>query len=168
MKKFLFLLLPFSALSQYFQQDVSYQIEVKLDDKNHFLSGFETLTYKNNSPQTLNEIYMHVWPNAYKNKETALAQQLKRNEGNKLAKADPKDLGYIDSLDFKVNGAAVQWSYTPEHQDIVVLKLATPLKSKSRLVAFRAWGISVNPIKLHNGTPSLLYTIKTVGMPCLT
>jgi hypothetical protein len=129
MKKLLFLLLPFSALSQYFQQDVSYQIEVKLDDKNHFLSGFETLTYKNNSPQTLNEIYMHVWPNAYKNKETALAQQLKRNEGNKLAKADPKDLGYIDSLDFKVNGTAVQWSYTPEHQDIVVLKLATPLKS---------------------------------------
>ncbi|MCF8202291.1 MAG: M1 family metallopeptidase [Crocinitomicaceae bacterium] len=129
MKKLLFLLLPFSAFSQYFQQDVSYQIEVKLDDKNHFLSGFETLTYKNNSPQTLTEIYMHVWPNAYKNKETALAQQLKRNEGNKLAKADPKDLGYIDSLDFKVNGAAVQWSYTPEHQDIVVLKLASPLKS---------------------------------------
>ena len=129
MKKLLFLLLPFSALSQYFQQDVSYQIEVKLDDKNNFLSGFETLTYKNNSPQALNEIYMHVWPNAYKNKETALAQQLKRNEGNKLAKADPKDLGYIDSLDFKVNGAAVQWSYTPEHQDIVVLKLASPLKS---------------------------------------
>ncbi len=102
MKKLLFLLLPFSAFSQYFQQDVSYQIEVKLDDKNHFLSGFETLTYKNNSPQALNEIYMHVWPNAYKNKETALAQQLKRNDGNKLAKADAKDLGYIDSLDFKV------------------------------------------------------------------
>jgi len=129
MKKLLFLLLPFSALSQYFQQDVSYQIDVKLDDKNHFLSGFETLNYKNNSPQSLDVIYMHVWPNAYKNKETALAQQLKRNEGDKIAKADAKDLGYIDSLDFKVNGAAVQWSYTPEHQDIVVLKLASPLKS---------------------------------------
>ncbi|NDE04295.1 MAG: M1 family peptidase, partial [Flavobacteriia bacterium] len=129
MKKLLFLLLPFSALSQYFQQDVSYQIDVKLDDKNHFLSGFETLNYKNNSPQSLDVIYMHVWPNAYKNKETALAQQLKRNEGDKIAKADAKDLGYIDSLDFKVNGVAVQWSYTPEHQDIVVLKLASPLKS---------------------------------------
>lgn len=129
MKKLLFLVLPFSALSQYFQQDVSYQIDVKLDDKNHFLSGFETLNYKNNSPQSLDVIYMHVWPNAYKNKETALAQQLKRNEGDKIAKADAKDLGYIDSLDFKVNGAAVQWSYTPEHQDIVVLKLASPLKS---------------------------------------
>jgi hypothetical protein len=123
MKKLLFLLLPFGAFSQYFQQDVSYQIEVKLDDKKHILHGFENLLYKNNSPQTLAVIYMHVWPNAYKNKQTALAQQLKRNEGNKIAKADAKDLGYIDSLDFKVDGKAVKWAYSEAHQDIVVLQL---------------------------------------------
>jgi hypothetical protein len=127
MKKLLFLLLPFGAFSQYFQQDLSYQIEVKLDDKNHTLSGFESFTYKNNSPQTLDVIYMHVWPNAYKNKETALAQQLKRNDGDKIAKAEAKDLGFIDSLDFKVNGNQVKWEYDPEHIDIVVLHLASPL-----------------------------------------
>ncbi|MEN9968757.1 MAG: hypothetical protein RIR94_939, partial [Bacteroidota bacterium] len=128
MKKLLFLLLPFGAFSQYFQQDVSYQIEVKLDDKKHILSGYENLTYKNNSAQTLDVIYMHVWPNAYKNKHTALAQQLKRNEGDKIAKADPKDLGYIDSLDFKVNGQAIKWAYSEAHQDIVVLQLNEGLK----------------------------------------
>ena len=128
MKKLLLLLLPFAALSQYFQQDVSYQIEVKLDDKNHVLRGFETLSYKNNSPQTLQEIYMHVWPNAYKNKETALAQQLKRNDGDKIAKAEEKDLGFIDSLDFKINGEVVKWNYSEAHQDIVVLKLSEGLK----------------------------------------
>ena len=127
MKKLLFLLLPFGAFSQYFQQDVSYQIEVKLDDKNHTLNGFESFTYKNNSPQTLDVIYMHVWPNAYKNKETALAQQLKRNDGDKIAKAEAKDLGFIDSLDFKVNGNQVKWDYDPKHIDIVVLHLASPL-----------------------------------------
>lgn len=128
MKKLLFLLLPFGAFSQYFQQDVSYQIEVKLDDKKHILSGYENLTYKNNSAQTLDVIYMHVWPNAYKNKHTALAQQLKRNEGDKIAKADPKDLGYIDSLDFKVNGQPIKWAYSEAHQDIVVLQLNEGLK----------------------------------------
>lgn len=127
MKKLLFLLLPFGAFSQYFQQDVSYQIEVKLDDKNHTLSGFESLIYKNNSPQTLDVIYMHVWPNAYKNKETALAKQLKRNEGDKIAKAEAKDLGFIDSLDFKVNGNNVKWEYDPQHIDIVLLHLTSPL-----------------------------------------
>jgi hypothetical protein len=128
MKKLLFLLLPFGAFSQYFQQDVSYKIEVKLDDKKHILHGFENLLYKNNSPQTLAVIYMHVWPNAYKNKQTALAQQLKRNEGNKIAKADAKDLGCIDSLDFKVDGKAVKWAYREAHQDIVVLQLNEALK----------------------------------------
>ena len=128
MKKLLFLLLPFGAFSQYFQQDVSYQIEVKLDDKKHILSGYENLTYKNNSAQTLDVIYMHVWPNAYKNKHTALAQQLKRNEDDKIAKADPKDLGYIDSLDFKVNGQAIKWAYSEAHQDIVILQLNEGLK----------------------------------------
>ena len=128
MKKLLLLLLPFAALSQYFQQDVSYKIEVKLDDKNHVLRGFEMLSYKNNSSQTLEEIYMHVWPNAYKNKETALAQQLKRNDGDKIAKAEEKDLGFIDSLDFKINGEVVKWNYSEAHQDIVVLKLSQGLK----------------------------------------
>ncbi len=127
MKKLLFLLLPFGAFSQYFQQTVHYQLDVKLNDKSHELSGFEALTYQNNSPQTLTEIYMHVWPNAYRNKNTALAQQLKRNEGDKIGKADANDLGYIDSLDFKVNGAAVQWEYSPTDQDIVVIHLAKGL-----------------------------------------
>lgn len=128
MNKFLFLLLPFCAFSQYFQQDVSYQIEVKLDDQNHTLSGFETMSYKNNAPQTLDEIYIHVWPNAYKNKKTALAQQLKRNDGDKISKAEEKDLGFIDSLDFKINGEVVKWNYSEAHQDIVVLKLSEGLK----------------------------------------
>ena len=127
MKKILFLLLPFGALSQYFQQDVSYKIEVKLDDKNHVLTGFETLLYKNNSPQTLTFIYMHVWPNAYKNDETALAKQLKRTDKDKIGTADPKDLGSMEGLDFKINGQVVKWTFTPEHQDIVRIDLPQAL-----------------------------------------
>ncbi len=127
MKKFAFLFLPFTGFSQYFQQEVSYQIEVKLDDYNHILRGNEAITYKNNSKTPLNEIYMHLWPNAYKNDKTALAKQLKRNEGDKLAKADAADLGYIDSLDFKINGASSNWEYSSEHIDIAILRLENPL-----------------------------------------
>ena len=127
MYKFLFLLLPLSSLSQYFQQNVHYQIEVKLNDRTHELYGFEALTYQNNSPQTLTEIYMHIWPNAYKNKETALAKQLKRNEGDKIGKADANDLGYIDSLNFMVNGVTVNWEYSANDQDIVIIHLANGL-----------------------------------------
>ena len=75
--KYLFLLfiflLSFSFFSQnYWQQKVDYVIEVRLDDTHHFLHGNETFTYSNNSPDELKEIYMHLWPNAYKNEKTVL------------------------------------------------------------------------------------------------
>lgn len=133
MKKLLLLFLPLSTFAQYFQQDVSYQIEVKLDDKKHELTGFETLVYKNNSPQTLEVLYMHVWPNAYKNAETALAKQLKRTEKDKIGLAKPEDLGSIDALDFKIDGQNVKWEFTPEHQDIVLIHLPKALASGASL-----------------------------------
>jgi len=59
----------------YWQQEVNYRIEVLLDDKKHELHAFETIEYINNSPDVLSEIYMHLWPNAYKNRSTALCKQ---------------------------------------------------------------------------------------------
>ena len=58
--------LTFSALSQtYWQQEVNYKINVKLDDLNHTLSAFETFEYINHSPDQLDRLYIHLWPNAY-------------------------------------------------------------------------------------------------------
>ena len=64
------------AQKGYFQQHVSYEIDVKLNDQNHTLSAFEKIEYTNNSPDTLEYIWFHIWPNAYKNDSTALAKQL--------------------------------------------------------------------------------------------
>ena len=73
---FLFVFLAFKATSQnYFQQEVNYDINVALDDKLHELNADITMEYTNNSPDALNFIWMHLWPNAYKNGKTALAKQ---------------------------------------------------------------------------------------------
>ncbi len=63
------------AQRNYFQQEVNYQISVKLNDNNHSLTAFEKIKYINNSDQKLEFIYFHLWPNAYKNKQTALSKQ---------------------------------------------------------------------------------------------
>ncbi|MDX1446371.1 MAG: hypothetical protein R3333_09310, partial [Lishizhenia sp.] len=60
----------FTFAQDYFQQEVNYKIDVKLDDQNHMLRGFEYIEYYNNSSDTLNVIKMHLWPNAYKNAST--------------------------------------------------------------------------------------------------
>ncbi|MGE0090456.1 MAG: M1 family metallopeptidase, partial [Bacteroidales bacterium] len=115
----------------YFQQEVNYKIEVQLDDKNHTLQAFEQIEYINNSPHELEFIYFHLWPNAYKNGETALAKQ--KGSNNKWF-YDQKTNGYIDSLNFKIDGQLAKWEYDKDHIDICKLILNQPLKPGAKII----------------------------------
>jgi len=117
----------------YWQQEVNYTIKVKLNDKNHTLSAFEEFEYVNNSPNTLDKIYVHLWPNAYRNGNTALAKQKYKDGEKQLRFGKEEDKGGIDSLDFKSNGQKLNWEYDPTHIDICVITLNTPLKSGERV-----------------------------------
>lgn len=116
----------------YFQQEVNYKIEVTLDDEKHMLTAKEEIEYVNKSPDTLKVLYFHLWPNGYKNKNTALARQFVRNNSTSFRYADDTSKGWIDQLDFRQNGQTVQWVYDPEHIDICLLKLNTPLPPGGR------------------------------------
>ncbi len=119
----------FSAHAQtYFQQEVNYTINVKLNDVKSELSASEIINYKNNSPTPLSFIYMHLWPNAYRDNSTPLAKQLLEDGNTKLYYAKDDDFGYIDSLDFKVNDKSVQWQYVKDSIDICKLELNEPLQ----------------------------------------
>lgn len=124
----------FSQNQSYFQQEVNYTINVALNDEAHELSGDIEMEYTNHSPDALAEIYMHLWPNAYKNAKTALAKQQLRLGNKFMFYALEKELGYIDQLHFKVNGAEVVWEYDSEHIDIAKLSLKTPLESGQTIV----------------------------------
>ena len=130
---FIFLLINLiyhSTISQekYFQQKVDTYIDVELDDKKHFLYGFEKIVYTNNSNQNLDSILIHLWPNAYQNIDTELGKQ-KIEDGQLYIKYAPNyTRGYIDSLEFKVNSKAVKWKLSDKHIDIAILSLNNSLK----------------------------------------
>lgn len=116
------------ALSQkYFQQKVNYSIDVILNDKSHELTAFEKVEYVNNSPDTLQFLYFHLWPNAYSNNKTYLAKQLFSLKGKQKLFTNPELRGYIDSLDFKVNNQSVYWKLLPNQPDICQIQLNKPL-----------------------------------------
>ena len=48
----------------YFQQHVAYDIEVTLNDSAHTLDAYEKIIYTNNSRDSLDFIWFHIWPNA--------------------------------------------------------------------------------------------------------
>jgi hypothetical protein len=88
------------ATEVYWQQDVHYNFNVHLDSEKHALSGDAIITYKNNSPDTLDRIYLHLYPNAFKNENSTLAREAKRYYRDRSI--TPKNNGYIDILEFRI------------------------------------------------------------------
>ncbi|MEZ4739028.1 MAG: hypothetical protein R2818_06635 [Flavobacteriales bacterium] len=111
----------------YFQQQVDHTIDVRLDDERHVLHGHSDVDYTNNSPNTLDTLWIHLWPNAYRDRSSALCKQLDRTGELDLHFATEEERGWIDSLDFRTNDTALKWGYHPEHADIAWVVMDTPL-----------------------------------------
>lgn len=122
----LFISLRSSAQDNYWQQQLQYTISASLDETAKSIAGTETLVYKNNSPVSLNFIWFHLWPNAYKNDSTALFKQLQRDT-SRAKKLENPGRGYIDGLAFTVDGKAAGTELHPQHIDIIKLLLEKPL-----------------------------------------
>lgn len=120
-----------SQLSSYWQQQVNYKIDVTLNDVEHTLDGFVKMEYYNNSPDTLFFIWFHVWPNAFKNDKTAFTDQALENGSTAFYFSNADKRGYINRLDFKVNGDIAKTEDHPQHQDIIKLILPQPIAPKS-------------------------------------
>ena len=111
------------------QQRVDHKIEALLDENKRFLRCTESIKYVNNSPVELQEIWFHVWPNAFKNNRTAYGQEAIANGNKKFFSASNEESGFLDSLYFSVNGVEAVYSFHPEHEDIIRLQLPSGLKS---------------------------------------
>jgi hypothetical protein len=111
----------------YFQQKADYSIRVTLHDVDHTLDGFESIDYTNNSPDTLFFIWFHLWPNAYKNDQTAFSEQLLQLGRTDFYFSNYEQRGYINRLDFKVDGTTAPLEDHPLYIDIVKLLLPQPL-----------------------------------------
>lgn len=127
---FLLLLLLSStafAQSKYWQQKVDTKLEVMLDDRNHFLRGFESMLYTNNSPDTLFYLYLHLYPNAYSSDLTAFTTQQVLHGKTDFYFSKAKDQGFIDSLKFTINGDPVFYTTTETAPDIARIDLIHPI-----------------------------------------
>ncbi len=140
------------------QQRVEYTINVSLDDVSHTLNGDETFTYVNNSPDTLRELYIHLWPNAYKNNETAFGKQKIENGKTDFYYLPDEDRGSIDMLDFKVDGVKTTWALTAEI-DIAKVVLNKPLLPGQHIQVSTPFVVKLPPVISRMGHEDQLYCI---------
>ena len=81
MKQFVFFFLGLivfqSGQSQYWQQAADYTMEVALDHESAIYRGVQKIVYTNNSPETLNKVFYHLYFNAFKpGSEMAIRQKI--------------------------------------------------------------------------------------------
>ena len=127
----MFLLVPIFCQNKYWQQQVNYKMDVFLNDQSSTLDGYLKMDYTNNSPDTLYYIWIHIWPNAYKNDRTVFSDQLLENGRTDFYFSSEDKKGYINRLNFKVNGIVAQTQDHPAHQDIIKLVLPSPLPTQT-------------------------------------
>ena len=119
--------------NKYWQQQVNYTIHATLNDATNTLDGNIQIDYFNNSPDTLEFIWIHLWPNAFKNDYTDYSEYLLHHGRNDFYFTDEEQNGYINRLAFTVNGTVSETQEIPASQDIIKLMLPQPLLPKSNI-----------------------------------
>jgi hypothetical protein len=155
-KKFIILLFLFQAVfchcqQPYWQQKVDFDISVQLNEQEKTLDGFETITYTNHSPDTLPYIWFHLWPNAYKNDQTAFSNQVLQQGKTNFYFSSKRDRGYINRLDFNVNGRTAKTEDHPEHIDIIKLVLPSPLPPTGQITITTPFHIKLPALFSRSG-----------------
>ncbi len=94
-------------LSFSWQQEVDYKINIELDTAQHKIYGSELLKYFNNSPDTLPELWLHLYPNAYRDRNSVWAKEEEKMKNFSFSLARVKDRGYISIESLLVDTAAL-------------------------------------------------------------
>ncbi|HIE48975.1 MAG TPA: M1 family peptidase [Gammaproteobacteria bacterium] len=134
MKKLLIILcfcFTASVLSQngYWQQHVEYTMEIDVDVERFSYAGEQNLVYTNNSPDTLQRVFYHLYYNAFKpgsdlEAASRFSYNDKRNMSKNLLSLDKNDWGDVRVLALTQDGFAV--NHTTK-ETILEVDLNTPL-----------------------------------------
>lgn len=157
---FLAILLPACLLAQEgWQQRADYRIQVRLDDVTNILTGTERIRYYNNSPDTLEQIFIHLWANAFKDRNTPFAEEQLQSGNLEFHFADPEERGYIDLLAFDVEGQEATWEYLDPSKETVVINLENPLPPNQRVIIHTPFSLKLPSIFSRMGRQDRHYQV---------
>ncbi|MFV8365075.1 M1 family metallopeptidase [Flavobacterium sp. XS1P27] len=139
----------------YYQQQADYKINVELDDKKSKLTGSETVTYYNNSPDTLEYLWVQLDQNqAAKTSQTPLAESQRMeqvfpagNFANKFLKQE-QERGFNIEFVKDVKGNPLSYSI---NQTMMRINLSAPMKPGEKFTFSINWWYNINNYRQDGG-----------------
>jgi hypothetical protein len=122
----------------YWQQDVAYKIDVRLDEEDNRLDGRERLKYTNNSPDELSVVYFHLYQNAFVKGSYLYKLQREKGIRPRLGKHEAAGEGTIVS-NIQVDGTAAE---SELDNSILQVRLPRPMKTGESIeitMDFKTW-----------------------------
>ncbi|MFW6327757.1 MAG: hypothetical protein ACOC2F_05535, partial [Bacteroidota bacterium] len=132
-----------SFAGEYHQNYAHYHIDVTLNDAKHYLSGKETIVYYNNYPDTLNRIYLLLYPNAYRDNTTHFARQQKKYGKTKYLNAEHYQRGFISIDSLTVNRIESDILILEDSITTGYIQLDEPLLPQDSVVIYSEWQVKI-------------------------
>lgn len=133
-----------NAQSGYWQQRVKYVMDIDMNVQENRFTGKLKLEYTNNSPDTLHDVFYHLYWNAFK--PGSMMDERSRRQGNILIGNEPDwddrvkdrigflkldEIGYQKILSLKMNGAPQKFEVL---ETIMKVTLSRPILSKQKVI----------------------------------
>ena len=136
-----------SALGQYpgWQQAVSYDMQATLDTASHQYHGVAKVTYKNNSPETLDKVFWHLFFNAFQpgsmmDVRSRTIEDPDRRVGSRIVELPEDEWGWIHMERVKAFGQDAEFE---EDGTVLVVDLPKALRPGKSVTFELAWTAQV-------------------------
>ncbi len=113
----------------YWQQHVSYQMEIDMDAVSHQFTGKQKLVYTNNSPDTLYKVFYHLYFNAFQPESmmdirSRTIPDPDPRVGDRIAELKPEEQGYHHIQKLTQDGAQLRYHV---QGTVLEVELAKPI-----------------------------------------
>ncbi|MDG1526399.1 MAG: M1 family metallopeptidase [Schleiferiaceae bacterium] len=132
MKKLLLTLfagLGISVQAQYWQQSVDYTMDITMNVENHQYDGYQKVQYTNNSPDTLQKAYFHLYFNAFQpgsmmDVRSRTIKDPDRRVTDRIHGLESDEVGFQEIRELTQNGMPLGWEV---NGTVLKCTLAEPL-----------------------------------------
>ncbi len=140
---FIFQISTFTFSQTYWQQAVDYQMEIDMDVETNQFTGKQKIVYTNNSPDTLNKVFYHLYFNAFQpgsmmDVRSRTIEDPDRRVGSRIFQLKEDEIGYQKVISLKQDGKKVKYNVSETILEVDLHKPILPGKSSVLEMDFEA------------------------------